>query len=285
MFRFLCTLLIVAGSCPARADVPNVVADIFVVQSLVQNVMGDLGASAVLATQGAGAHDLQLRPSQIAALSEADLLVQMGDGLSPALDQAIAANSPGQTLSLLDVQGTRLRRFEGGAIDPHAWMDPANVNLWLVAIAEALAKADPDHAAAYRANAAAAVQSVDAVAAQVKAQIAPLQGQVVVGHDAYGYFADWTGLRIAATVQDGDAALPGAARIQAVGDALARGQVHCIFPEAGHDPAIEQSLASESGAKLGAPLDPEGVSIAPGPALYTTILSTMGAAIEACLKG
>ena len=51
-------------------------------------------------------------------------------------------------------------------MDPHAWLDPENGKVWLAAIADALAAADPDHADAYRANAAAGASEIDAAAAE-----------------------------------------------------------------------------------------------------------------------
>ncbi|MDD8023196.1 MAG: zinc ABC transporter substrate-binding protein, partial [Paracoccaceae bacterium] len=58
------SLPILLLSAPAMAAVPQVVTDIPAVQSLVAQVMGDLGTPAVLLDKGANAHSYQLRPSQ-----------------------------------------------------------------------------------------------------------------------------------------------------------------------------------------------------------------------------
>ena len=56
-------------SSSALADVPQVQTDIPPVAALVAQVMGDLGAPGVLLDKGGDEHDMQLRPSQMRALS------------------------------------------------------------------------------------------------------------------------------------------------------------------------------------------------------------------------
>lgn len=105
----------------ALAEVPRVVADIPPVHSLVAQVMGDLGTPQMLLDQGASEHDLQLRPSQAAALEEADLVVWIGAELTPSLARALEGlGTKDRTLGLLGLDGTHLQDFaEGGAHTPH----------------------------------------------------------------------------------------------------------------------------------------------------------------------
>jgi Mg2+ and Co2+ transporter CorA len=72
-----------------------------------------------------------------------------------------------------------------------------------------------------------------------------------------------------------------AARLRALRGAGA-GAV-CVFPEANHDPALAADLARDARLRLGAPLDPEGAALPPGPDLYPALLEGLAAAIAACL--
>ncbi|RED12986.1 zinc ABC transporter substrate-binding protein [Pontivivens insulae] len=107
MFRYLPVMTLTA--LPAAADVPNVVTDILPVHSLVSQVMEGVGAPAVLVDGEASPHSFSLRPSQAVALQEADLVLWIGEGLTPWLAdplEALAGNA--HHVALLDLAGTRV---------------------------------------------------------------------------------------------------------------------------------------------------------------------------------
>ncbi|MBC7736465.1 MAG: zinc ABC transporter substrate-binding protein, partial [Candidatus Saccharibacteria bacterium] len=124
----LAALLILLAT-PAFADVPNVVTDFGPVQSLVMDVMGDLGAPQALLAGGGDPHDFQLRPSQADLLAQAQVIFWVGPQLIPALGDALAALAPqAQTIALLTT--TPQRSFAEGGIDPHSWLDPTIGTAW-----------------------------------------------------------------------------------------------------------------------------------------------------------
>ena len=111
------TLLTIAPGL-AQAKVPDVVTDIPVVQSLVAQVMGDLGKPSVLLGQNSDPHHYQLRPSQAGALQDSDLVVWIGPRLTPWLERALdGIGAQDRSLSLLAQPGTHIRKFS--ADDPH----------------------------------------------------------------------------------------------------------------------------------------------------------------------
>ena len=298
------------------ADVPRVITDIPPVHALVAQVMGDLGQPVLLLDKGADAHSFQLRPSQAAALAEADLVVWIGPEMTPWLDRAVEGLASGVAqLRLLQAEGTHLRSFDEGAaqdhddhgdeaghdhaseapaedghahdhahdgVDPHAWLDPGNARLWLGLIAADLARIDPANAAAYQANAAQAAAGIATLDARLDAALAPVRDKpFVVFHDAYGYFADHYGLTIAGTVAPGDAAPPGAAHLAELQASL--GKAQCIFPETQHDPKMAETLATDTGLRIGGALDPEGAGLEPGPQVYAAVLTGLAETLIACL--
>lgn len=312
-----------ALSTAALAEVPRVVTDVPPVHSLVAQVMGDLGAPDLLLDQGASEHDLQLRPSQAAALQDAALVVWIGPELTPSLARALEGlGDADRTLGLLAVDGTHLQDFaEGGAheghghdhgddhghddhghddneqghgddhaghghegTDPHAWLDPANARLWLGVIADRLATLDPANASTYRANATAAQAGVEALEAEVAAQMAAVADRpAIVFHDAYGYFAGHFGITITGSVLLGDATPAGAARLAALRAATEGGAVACVFPEAQHDAGPAGQLAEGTGARLGGALDPVGSTLEAGPALYGALMRGLARTLADCL--
>jgi zinc transport system substrate-binding protein len=108
-----CATLAAAGA--VRAEAPLVVADIAPVHALVALVMGDLGSPVLLTERGSDAHSFQLRPSQAAAIAEADLVVWVGPEMTPWLDRVLDGLS-GQAaqLALLEAPGTATRAMGDG---------------------------------------------------------------------------------------------------------------------------------------------------------------------------
>lgn len=297
----LASLLLCAPlAAPARADVPQVVTDIPPVQSLVAQVMGDLGTPTLLLAKGASEHDFQLRPSQARALADAGLVVWVGPDLTPGLSRALTDLSEAQVLALLAAPETFRRPYsddgahlhdpsqgshDHGNTDPHAWLDPDNAKAWLGLIAARLAELDPDNAATYAANAESARQAIDALDRQVRSRLDAYRDRpFIVFHDAYGYFARHYGLSILGSVALGDATTPGAAKLAALHQAVGSGPATCIFPEAQHDPALVAQLAQGTSLRIGAPLDPVGSTGDFGPDAYGTLIGTLADSIATCLS-
>ena len=169
-------------------------------------------------------------------------------------------------------------------LDPHAWLDPGNGQLWLGAIAAALAQKDPENAETYAANAVKARDELAALDAELATQLAPLAKKpFVVFHDAYGYFTSHYGLTPAIAVSLGDASTPSAARVAGIRDRVSAEGVVCAFPEANHDAGLITAVIEGTGLRQGAPLDPEGSQLPPGPDQYAATLRAMAAALSDCL--
>ncbi len=304
-------LTLAAAACllpfAARAEAPVVVTDTPVVQSLVAQVMGDLGSPVVLLEQGADEHSFQLRPSQARALADARLVFWVGPELTPWAGRAIEALAgEADAVALLDAPGLVLRDYasDGGddghdhdhdhdhghgagevPLDPHAWLDPANAKTWLGVIAAHLAEADPGNAATYAANSADAEARVDALAVEVAAILEPVHGRpIVTFHDAYGYFAGAFGVELAGSIALGDASAPGARRLSELQAEIGNRDIACIFREPQHDPSIAEAVAEEMGLGIGT-LDPSGSSLDYGPGLYDTLLRGMAEEIARCVAG
>ena len=297
MLRPFLILLFLAAS-PASANVPRVVTDLPLTASLVAQVMGDLGTPQALFGRGTDPHHAQLRPSQVRALAGADLVIWIGPDLSPWLADPLHSLALGEVLTLAEVDGLHRQGFltalelgaeaedhdhDHGATDPHLWLDPQNAAVWLRAIATSLASRDPDHGALYATRADAAVETLQRLQAELAETLAPVGDTgLVMFHDAYGYLASTFGLNIVATISDGAATTPGAARIAALRAGLAEAGATCLFPEANHPDDFVRVVAEGSTLRVGAPLDPEGMMLEPGPDLYPALMRGLAQSIADC---
>ncbi len=301
MRAILAGLILVASAAQARAEPPAVVTDIAPVQSLVAQVMGDLGAPDLLLDPQTDPHHVQLRPSQARMIARAGLVIWMGETMTPWLRRVLDNLGDGTgSLELLTLDPLPLRIEVGvahrgthdeghvdgpfhDALDPHAWLDPLNAAHFLAAIAEALARADPEHAVTYRANAARAQDRLTALTAETAARLAPLHDRLLVPyHDAYDYFFHRFGLPVAGSIAGTDAAAPGAAHIAEIRDLLAANPDACVFTEPGANNRLIRAVLP--GAGTPPTLDPLGTSLPPGPDLYEALIRQMVDAVANCGK-
>ena len=311
--RYIISCFLASFPFATLAEVPRVITDIPPIHALVSQVMGGLGAPVLLLEKGADEHDFQLRPSQMANITQADLVVWIGPELTPWLERALESAKPGYvSVALIDLPGTltiaggedehdHAAEGEGegvdaegqahsegedhahGGVDPHVWLNPQNAVFWLDTIAAELAKADAANAPSYFANATVAKARVVALDSELQVLLDPIKDRpFVTFHDAYGYFVAHYGLSFAGSVALGDASAPGAARLRELQDTMGRGVV-CAFPEVQHDPALLLQLLDGTDVRAGAEIDPVGSSLPFGPDAYDTLMRSLATHLVDCL--
>jgi zinc transport system substrate-binding protein len=168
-------------------------------------------------------------------------------------------------------------------LDMHFFLDPANAEVMVDAIAAALTAADPDDAATYAANAAATKADLAALTADVSAKLAPVKDRpVVVFHDAYQYFENRFGVNVVGSITVSPENAPGAARISEIRAKLGELDTACVFAEPQFDKRVVDVLTEGTSARQGV-LDPEGADIEPGPAAYHQLIERLADNLVACL--
>lgn len=303
----LALLFALAAAGGARAEVPSVAADIAPVHALVARVMDGVGTPALIVPPGASPHGHALRPSEASALQAADLVFWIGPALTPPLGDAIETLvRDAISISLLDLPGTTILAPREGALfvghehddgggdadedhgegerDPHAWLDPTNAGNWLGAIAAALSRADPEHAATYAANAAAGRLELGTLRREIDAILAPVRGRrFVTFHDAYQYFETAFDIPAAGAIAVSDATPPGPARIAEIRDRMAGSDIVCVLAEPQFSAGLVAAILDGTGATAGT-MDPLGADIAPGPSFYPELLRRLAGRLVECLS-
>ncbi|MBM9462809.1 zinc ABC transporter substrate-binding protein [Aeromicrobium sp. YIM 150415] len=168
-----------------------------------------------------------------------------------------------------------------GGVDPHLWLDPANLEPAATAIADALSDADPDNADTYRANADELVGDLTTLDEEFENGLAQCERrEFVTSHAAFSYLAhayDLTQVPIAG-IDPGTE--PSSAQLAEITDLVQEEGITTIFTETLVSPALAETIARETGART-ATLDPiEGLTDETADADYLSLMRDNLAALQ-----
>jgi zinc transport system substrate-binding protein len=230
-----------AGAATSRRR--SVVAAFYPLAYAAEQVGGDRVKVTNLTPAGAEPHDLELTPAQVDRILDAAVVLDLGHGFQPAVEEA-ASQRDGVTVEILDgLPGVK-------PSDPHVWLDPVLMTDIVTRVQRELTKSDPAGKASYAANAGELRRRLRALDAQYRAGLARCARHLIVtGHEAFGYLAHRYGLR-----QEGVAGLspdaePDPKRIADLADLARREHVTVIFTEELVSPRIADTLAREVGVR------------------------------------
>lgn len=254
---------------------PRVVAAFAPLAEVARATGGDAVNVTELTPPGVEPHDLELSATQVADISAADLVLYV-KGFQPAVDEAVAQHAADRAI---DVSEGLTLRTDGGAQDPHVWLDPRNMATIADGVAARLTSSidDADAQAAIAANSEAFDASMQSLDADFRKGLASCRTKtMVVSHDAFGYLADAYGLTQIGIAGLSPEAEPSPARLAEVADIVRSNGVKTVYSETLVDPKVAQTLADEAGVAT-AVLDPiEGI---PAGSSYDSIMRANLAAL------
>ena len=279
------------GPATAGGDRLTVVAGFYPLAEAAARVGGDRVDVVDLTPAGSEPHDLELVPDQVEDLEDADVVLVLGRGFQPAVEQ-VAGRRDGTTVALLDalgVPGGAVSDHEegeedhegegevgepaaadegaagpeggGGDTDPHVWLDPTLMADIVDEVAAALAAVDPEGRPAFEAAAATYRDELEALDASFAQALGSCRGDtIVVAHEAFGWLAARYGLVQQAISGLAPGAEPSPARLSELTDLVQAEGVTTVFTETLVSPRVAEALAREAGVDT-AVLDPlEGLA-------------------------
>jgi zinc transport system substrate-binding protein len=226
-----------------------------------------------LTPPGAEPHDVELSVRDVERVQDADLVLYLGQGFQPALEDA--AEGSDAAIDLLD--GLELREGEEGeeALDPHVWLDPVR----FAQIAERIGTE----------------LGGEAPARQLASQLRALDGEyragledcdrneLVTAHDAFGYLGDRYGLEVIPITGVSPESEPSPQDLAEISEIVSERGVTTVFVEPLLSPEIGETVAREAGAET-AVLDPlEGLTedeLERGENYFTVMRANLGALRE-----
>ena len=252
--------LLIAGceTPPAEESGVRVVATTTIVGDVVRQVGGERISLTTLLPIGADPHTYEPRPQDVAAIHDAQLVFVNGLELEHSMEAVIEANAGGPVVVVSD--GIAVLPFsaageEHGSGDPHTWMDPKNVQQWVLNITSALITVDPEGASFYQANAEAYLLQLAELDVWIKDEMATIpaeQRKLVTDHQSLGYFAaayglEQVGLVISSLSTNASISAQDLARLEEV---VRTEKVKAIFIEVGASDALASQVASDAGIEV-----------------------------------
>jgi zinc transport system substrate-binding protein len=246
------TLAIVAAGCGSgdsgstgETDKLRVVAAFYPLAYAAEAVGGGGVAVENLTPPGVEPHDLELAPRDVVRIRSADVVLYLGGGFQPAVENAAA-----------DAGGKRVDLLEGDldkADDPHVWLAPLLYAQLVERISTELTGSDE--------AAKPLVAKLEALDADYKEGLARCERrQIVVSHAAFGYLAEAYGLEqipLAGLNPEAEATPQDLRRIAGL---VEENGITTIFVEPLAAPDESDTIARETGTKT-AVLDPlEGLT-------------------------
>jgi len=232
--------------------------------SLAQELGGDKVSVVSATTARQDPHHIEARPSLIARMRAADLVVCSGSELEigwlPLLltqsgNNRVQPGSPGyleasRYVLKLEVPTTIDRSMgdvhPGG--NPHIHTDPRNIARVAKVLAERLAQLDAANAATYRSRADAFDKRWAEAIARWEKQAAPLKGVLLVQHHkGFTYLINWLGMREVGDLEPKPGIPPTTSHLAGLVEQMKKAPAKMIVYSSYDDPKAAQFLSQRTG--------------------------------------
>ena len=232
--------------------------------SLAQELGGDKVSAFSATTAKQDPHRIEARPSLIARMRSADLVVCSGAELevgwlpllfTQAGNGKVRPGSPGYLEASQYVPKLEIPQLVDRSLgdvhasgNPHIHLDPRNIARVGAVLGERLGQIDPANKAYYESRAAEFAKRWQAAMQGWGSRAAPLKGvALVVYHKDFSYFINWSGMREAGSLEPKPGIPPSPSHLAELVDQMKRAPAKVIIYEAYNSPQAAEFLSSRTG--------------------------------------
>jgi ABC-type Zn uptake system ZnuABC Zn-binding protein ZnuA len=234
-----------------------------ILADVTRNVVGDRLTIGSLLPVGADPHSYQPVPQDAAIVSQSKVLIVHGADYEEFLRSLL--DNAGEKEHVIDAStGSRLLSDDQGK-DPHVWLDPNNVIVYVDNIRAGLTQYDPEGAQAYQDNASVYIDQLTELDSWINGQVAQIEPRrrvLVTNHEAFGYFAERYGFRVvgAIVLSFSSDSSPSAKQMADLIEQIKLYEAPAIFLDASDNPDLAQQIAAETGVEVVADLHLESLT-------------------------
>jgi ABC-type Zn uptake system ZnuABC Zn-binding protein ZnuA len=259
-------MIMVLTSCQQTSSISTgselkVVATTSLIEDIVSQVGGDKISVEVLLPLGTDPHSFSPTPQDAAKIADADIIFANGAGLEeflkPLMDsvggssKVVEVSKGINYRSIVDVESGSKQPIE----DPHTWMDPNNVMIWVDNTVRALSEQDPNNAAYYLENGLTYQAKLRELDSWIRSQVSIIPEQdrkLVTDHLVFGYFSDRYSFSQVGAIIPGFSSLaePSAKDIAQIEDSILKMGVKAIFISVGVNENLAKRISEDTGTRL-----------------------------------
>ncbi|MDW8202573.1 MAG: zinc ABC transporter substrate-binding protein [Cyanobacteriota bacterium SKYGB_h_bin112] len=264
----LCSLWI--GSCQPNATTqspamnrdgkPDVVTTSTIITDWTQQIAGDRATVIGILKPGDDPHIYEPVPADSRSLEEAELILYNGYNLEPNIIKLINAAgisahkvAVGEVIAPLQLND----RQRGVVPDPHVWGSAKNAIVMVALIRDELIRLSPSDKTTFSHNAEVLIRELERLHQWIPQQIQTIptqQRQLVTTHDAFQYYANTYGLKVAGTlIGISTEEQPSAQTVQQLAESIRQLGVPTIFAETTINPRLITTVAEAAQVKLATP--------------------------------
>ena len=242
-------------SDPAEAT-PRILTSTSLLADFTRTISGDRLHVESLLGFGVDPHSYQPAPQDAAKISESQLIIVNGAEYEHFLETLL--ESAGGEATIVEASAGLHPRTDAESehgVDPHLWLDPNNVIVYVENIRDALTHLDPQGEAIYASNADAYVAELKALDSWIVEQVEQIPAGkrlLVTNHEALGYFAERYEFTVVGTVIESVSsdASPSAQRLAALIEQIRSSGAPAIFLDSSDNSAFARQIADETGVKV-----------------------------------
>ena len=253
----LATIVLAAPQGLPAQDKITVVTTSTDLKSLVEAVGGERTEVESLTVPAQDPHTVEIKPTQLARLRKARLIVRIGLDHEPWFARLPLPDVPvldaSRSVKLLQTQTPRLRAERQAHVhafgNTHYWLDPDNAGPITASVLAALAAQDPAAQGTFEKNRQAFLARLNARIIAWDAALEALRGtRVVVVHDGWAYFAARFGLNIVAAAEPSPGVTPSPAELALLFKRMREAKVRVLIADPHTNPALVRQISERGGA-------------------------------------
>lgn len=275
VFLFLAIQLHPSG---CLAEKLPVIASIYPIADMVQQVGGDYVDVTFVLPAGASPHTFEPKPSLVKKFSSARIFFMVGAGLEFWADKFIELAGPGLTTIVLSEgvtlihtaghhhenkaehhqTGSGTSDHESNVANPHIWLDPVIAKSMVNKITAALCEVDHQHVTYYKERGQRYLEKLDELHQMIQKTVSTFRIRKYVSfHASWDYFARRYGLESVGVIEAAPGRNPTPIQIKNIVTMIKKYHIRAVFAEPQLNPRAAEIIAREAGINV-LLLDPLG---------------------------
>jgi zinc transport system substrate-binding protein len=229
-------------------DAITVAASFYPIAEIVSRVGGVKVSVVNLTPAGTDAHEVELTAKQLQELQDAKITFYLGENYQPSVQKAISSLK-GSSVDLLTVVPTSGFSCDTCEINPHVWLDPANMILMTRQVEKSLSASRPELATYFSEQASAFVAELTTLGNSIDAAFTQCESTTLVtAHDAFHYLAQRAHLGVYSVAHITPDAQLSAQELEKLIATLQSKKVFTVFSEELIDSPLVVTVAQKLGA-------------------------------------